>query len=332
MKKTCVVKNRIERVCIVGTVYSFLLYLLYCSEQEFKNTFFFVGDTLASLLKGKGIDYHCFNGEKKRIYRSIFKISLKFFSHFRWSFLKTAKIFGQDHIQFFSGLVKDRNYSLLEDAPSFFSSFSNSFWYKQNQKLRDGWKKNIISLLYGKTFVWRFGESNQCENIILTQENDLKFLKNKTTTLLDLEKTWQNSSEEKQKLILNLFNVDLSAPIFSAKKSIILLTQPFYVEVPNFSEEEQVELYKEIIERHDKNEVILKAHPRDKINYHKSFSDIEVFDKPIPMQFLSILGVKFEKAVTVSSSAALDFPYKIEVEKIGLSCRKKLEDYFGAQS
>jgi len=317
-----------KRVCVVETIYSFLLYLLYSTEDEIKNTYFFTSSILASLLKNKGIDYHCFKNKEKGILRILFKISLKFFSHFRWRFLKTACFFGQDHIQFFAGLVKNRKYTLIEDSPFIFSNFPNTFFYKQDKKMRKSFAYNIVRFLYGNTFACGFGQNNQSENIILTQEHDLKFLNDKQTTLLNLEKSWQNSSAEKQKLILDLFNIDLSAPIFSKNKSIIILTSPFTVDMPNFTEQEQIDLYREIVESYDKNKVVIKTHPRDKINYSNFFPDIEVFNKPIPMQLLSLLGVRFEKAVTVFSSSVLDFPYEIEIEKIGTSCNKKIEDYF----
>jgi hypothetical protein len=319
-------KITVERVCIVNTVYCLLLYFLYTSEKEIKQTYFFVGKTLSLLLKDKHFDYHCFNHKKKGILRILFKIHLNFFSHIRWRFLKTANIFGQDHIQFFSGLVKNRNYTLIEDSPLFFSSLQNNGG--THKRIKNFWK-NIIKLLYGKVFWERFGKSNQCKDIILTQESDVNFLNNKTVALINLEEIWKNSSKSKQELILSLFNLDLANPIFFCQKNIIVFTQPFYVDVPNFSEQEQIELYKEIVEQYDKNDVIIKVHPRDKINYQKHFSDIEIFDKPVPMQLLSILGVRFKKAVTIFSSSVLDFPYKIEIIKIGTSCRKKLENHFG---
>jgi len=318
----------IKRVCIVDSIYALLLYFLISTEEEIKNTFYFTGTGVPESIRKNLPNRHSFKKQPTLLRRLFLKLSLNFFSHLRWNFLKTAKIFGQDHIQFFSTLVRNRNYTLLEDAPLVFSNFTNSHIDKQNRKLRTSWSIKIVNLLYGKIFATSFGQNSQCENIILTKEEDLKYLPNKQTTLIDLQNIWQVSSKSKQELVLKLFNIDLSAPIFTTKKSIIILTQPFYVDVPNFSEQEQIDLYKEIVERYDKSEVVIKTHPRDKINYCQYFLDIEIFDKPIPMQLLSILGVRFEKAVTIFSSAVLDFPYKIKVEKIGMSCRKKIENYF----
>ena len=321
----------IKRVCIVDSIYALLLYFLISTEKEIKNTFYFTGTGVPESIRKNLPNQHSFKKQPTLLKRLFFKLNLIFFSRFRWSFLKSAKIFGQDHIPFFSTLVKNRNYTLLEDAPLVFSNFPNSLIDKQNRKLRMSWTIKIVNLLYGKIFATSFGQNSQCENIILTKEEDLKYLPNKKTMLIDLQNIWQASSKSKQELIFKIFNIDLSAPIFTTKKNIIILTQPFYVDVPNFSEQEQIKLYKEIVERYNKSEVVIKAHPRDKINYNKYFPDVEIFDKPIPMQLLSILGVRFEKAVTVFSSSVLDFPYKIEVEKIGMSCRKKIENHFGTK-
>jgi len=322
-------KTQVQRVCIVETVYCLLLYLLYSTKEEIENTCFFIGDVLQPLFSGKKFHFYAFKRRDNTFLRMIFKISLRCFSCFRWNFLKTAKIFGQDHIQFFSGLAGNRKYTLLEDSATVFSSYFNTVFYKKNKQLRESWKGNMLKLLYGKTFAWEFGQSNQCENIILTKESDLKFLGNRQTTLFDLEKFWQNASKEKQELILNLFDLDLSESFFSNPKNIIIFTQPFYVDIPGFSKQEQIDLYREVVEDYPQNEIVIKVHPRDKINYHTYFPDTEIFNKPIPMQLISLLGVRFEKAVTFSSSSVLSFPYEIEVKKIGISSNKKLEEFFG---
>lgn len=47
------------------------------------------------------------------------------------------------------------------------------------------------------------------------------------------------------------------------------------------------------------------------------------------MQLIDIMGIKFEKAVTVSSTAVLSFHYEIEIDWIGTTYNKTLFDYYG---
>jgi hypothetical protein len=47
------------------------------------------------------------------------------------------------------------------------------------------------------------------------------------------------------------------------------------------------------------------------------------------MQLLNLLGVKFAKAVAISSSSILSFPYEIEKDWIGTKIHPKLEAALG---
>ena len=321
----------VNRVCIVETVYALMLYLLYCSEEEIKNTFYFTGDTLSSLLKGKGINNCSFKAHASIFQRILFRIKLYWFSHWRWSFLKTAQIYGQDHIQWFSGLIGSRNYTLIEDGPKNFSYyFNNSAVYREAKKGRNGLGKIRLKLCYGPTYAWSHAENNQCENIILTEKTDLEYLNGKTSTLVSIDDLWEKSSETKKQLILNIFNIDSLQNFLLESCGIIILTQPFYIDVPDFSEQEQIDLFSEIINRYHKKDIIIKVHPRDKINYQKYFPDVKVLELPIPMQLLNLAGIRFQKVVTVCSSSVMSFPYKIDIEWVGVTCRKKLLDFYGS--
>lgn len=83
------------------------------------------------------------------------------------------------------------------------------------------------------------------------------------------------------------------------------------------TEEEQVEIYRKILSNYDEDDVVIKPHPRDKIDYRKYFPKVMYFDKTVAMQFLAILGIKFERVVTVSSSAALSFGIDIPIDWYG---------------
>jgi hypothetical protein len=49
----------------------------------------------------------------------------------------------------------------------------------------------------------------------------------------------------------------------------------------------------------------LKPHPRETTDYKKAFPDVIVFDKIVPFQLFSLIGLKFKTVVTVCSTAAL---------------------------
>lgn len=321
-------KNNYSRVCIVATVYTLFLYLLYSKDDEIKNTFFFFGDGIPLSVRKKFNHYFYLKRPEKIWARRFFRIFLNFFSHFRWSFLKSAKIYGQDHLWFSSGIIGKRDYVLLEDAPFIMSRYYKSVLRKNEMRNRTGMKGVLNCLLFGYIFRRRHGENNQCIEVILSQEDYSPILERKLIHIRTLDELWRDSSTSKKNEILLLFDISPEDIIFKGNKSIIVFTQPFSFD-NCINEQEQVDLYRDILKNYNKNEVLLKVHPRDNIDYRKYFPDIAIFDKPVPMQLFDLMGAKFKKAVTICSTAVLSFPYEIEIDWIGTICNKTLFAFYG---
>jgi hypothetical protein len=321
-------KNNYSRVCIVGTVYTLFFYLLNCNDDEIESTFFFFGDGIPLSVREKFNHYFYFKRSKKLWRRRLSRIFLNFFSHVRWPFLNSAKLFGQDHLWFSSGIIGKREYVLLEDAPFIMSLYFNSVVRKNEISNRSGLKGLFNYLLFGNLFQRSQGENNQCKEVILSQKDNSSILQDKIIHVKPLEELWELSSGSKKEKILSVFGISKEDIVYFKNKSVILFTQPFSVD--NYiDEQEQVNLYRDILKSYDKNEVLLKVHPRDDIDYRKYFSDIAVFNKPVPMQLFDVIGVKFNKAVTVCSTAVFSFSYDIEIDWIGTQCNKHLYEIMG---
>ena len=54
-----------------------------------------------------------------------------------------------------------------------------------------------------------------------------------------------------------------------------------------------------------------------------------VFEKPLPFQLLSIIGIKFNRAITVCSSTITSFDYKLDIEISGTTVHPKLVETYG---
>lgn len=317
-----------SRVCIVYTVYQLFFYLLYSSDKEIKDTFFFFGPGIPVSFIKKFPNSHYFVKRKTTAERRRLRLYLRLFSRIRWPFLTSAEIFGEDHLVFSPGLIGKRNYTLIEDAPLILSMYYNSQVYKRETKRNKGLKGVFEKIIYGNTFHIGRGESNQCKKILLSQYDESPNLKNKTIEVISLPILWNEASSEKIDFILSLFNITSKDLLIMEKKSIIILTQPFSIDI-KMDEAEQIELYRSIIQKYNQKEILLKAHPRDPINYKEYFPEISIINKPIPMQLIDIMGIKFTQAVTISSTAVLSFPYEIEIDWLGTSWNKTLYAYYG---
>ena len=112
---------------------------------------------------------------------------------------------------------------------------------------------------------------------------------------------------------------------FKQSKSV-LFTQPLS-EDGAIDEETKISIYKDVINS-DKS-ISIKPHPREKTDYKKLFPGNTILEHNIPIELLTLLGVKFEKSYTIFSTAVLSFPYSTEIHFLGTCVHPKLVEKFG---
>lgn len=107
-----------------------------------------------------------------------------------------------------------------------------------------------------------------------------------------------------KKLLCNIFMSEL--PHIYPKRSVLLLTQPLTVDNLVKSEREQIKYYKALVRKYSCGlDVVIKPHPRDTVDYSSDFPNAVILDKNMPVEILSISGIKpFKKTITYNSSCA----------------------------
>lgn len=84
----------------------------------------------------------------------------------------------------------------------------------------------------------------------------------------------------------------------------LIITQPFFADAIVKTREEQLEIYKDIIDKYGFNDkIIIKPHPRDDINYEKIIPKSNVIEEIFPIEILNFTNIKFNKVITVSSTS-----------------------------
>ena len=85
----------------------------------------------------------------------------------------------------------------------------------------------------------------------------------------------------------------------------MIITQPFVASEILPNEKMQIKLYKKIIKEYCNNEfVIIKNHPRDKINYQKEIKNCMLLNEVFPLEILNFFpSLKLKKVITVSSTS-----------------------------
>jgi hypothetical protein len=324
-------KKLISRVCIVGSVFGLLTYLLYSSEFEIQQTFFFFHYAIDQSIRRRFPYHHCFSKEMMRhpIYMIMF---VRILQIIRWPFLKHAKIFAQDHYLDCSYyLIGNKKYTYIPDAPYAFISLNtgltkniyDNFW--RIHKLR----RKLASLIIGGVFGYPYGSSRLCSELIVPANEMLpQYLKGKKIISIDFKNLWRISSNSKKALILFLFDINENDIKLMKSKPNIVCTQPFSTD-GTIDSNEQYQIYLKIINNYNPNSLLIKTHPRDKFDYKNKFPDIPVFDKIVSIELFEQLNITFKKVITVFSSSALSLGNDTEIDWYGSEISDSLFNAYG---
>lgn len=146
--------------------------------------------------------------------------------------------------------------------------------------------------------------------------------------IINLKELWNKKAEEEKKEILDIFGFDENLINKIKNKKNILFTQPLS-EDGFISEEEKMKLYKKIVSNYLQKDLVIKIHPREKTDYKKYFPEIEILNQSFPAELFDLLDIKFEKAITIFSTAALGFSKDSEVDFYGTRVHPKLLKLWG---
>lgn len=148
------------------------------------------------------------------------------------------------------------------------------------------------------------GSHKNIKHIYLTRENNHPLIKDKVI-VFDMKKEWNQLSQDKQKEILTIFNVNLDKINFDGKTALIL-TQPLSEDNLTTLDEE-MRIYNELLEQFKDYTILIKPHPRENKNYKELFPNVEVIDKYFPIELLNLINIKPSIVCSVVSTALLNF-------------------------
>ena len=330
------INSKVEKICNVCTMYSLFLYLLCNKESEIEKTFFIfnpagIPKSIRCNFKRSYTmpDYNSFSIICK-ILISLFGFA--YFKYIRWSKLpkwdRNTQIVGNDFSRYDPIVIGKNNYTVIEDAPNgFYQSYLGFFEQFDKKAKKWGVLYKIMKWLYGETYYQRFGNNRLCTDVILTQNENISYLRSKNIHHVNIFKEWENSSRAKRDMIIRTFSISYNDINALRTKKLVVFTQPLY---PDFiTKEEHAKIYKKIIEKYPIEDVVVKTHPRDSYYYEKDIHGLYVFRSPVPSQLLDLLEIKFDKAITLFSTAVKTIPYDISIDWYGFAGNRTLESIIG---
>lgn len=228
------------------------------------------------------------------------------------------KFYGQDNV-FIGNIFLRENFQLIEEGIINY----NYFFYGNNMS-----KLKQFMWLYIYKLKPTMGSSHEVKKIYLTGLAPIpEEIKNKVE-IINLKELWNNKTKEEKNEILDIFGFDEDIINKIKNKKNILFTQPLS-EDRFISEEEKIKLYKKIISNYPEKDLVIKKHPREKTNYKKYFPEIEILNQSFPAELFDLLDIKFETAITIFSTAALNFSKNSKIDFYGTKVHPNLLKRWG---
>lgn len=281
-----------KTICLFATNYALLQILLFYNA---KDCVFFcdnlVFDDVYLRLKKYSKCY--------RISNSLFGSIVNRFNIYKEVFFSTKeckRFLCQDHLLATNILWKKRYRSIpldvLEDGTA-------NYEYQLSDILEKSKKYNHLIL----------GIDERVNNIYLSGYEEIpEFYDKNKVKKIDIHNLWLNCSPKKQEVILKVFGMDIINFDLYKGCNFCLITQCFsgagYI-----TESKQIEIYSNILKHYHQEQVIIKPHPNDYINYKMVFPRAKIFSKDVPFElFYYIFGHKIDKYITISSTSAYIIP------------------------
>lgn len=187
-------------------------------------------------------------------------------------------------------------YNLLEDGTDCFKSKHKEILIKKQIGIKDYIKKQLNIYGVEESPMISSIEVNDKEDIFINHYNIIEEPKS--------EMFFSLNTQEKEK-ILKIFIRDFDKIIVPVGSTLIL-TQPLYEDGLLKTEEEKVNLYKNIIRKYTSGEkIVIKTHPRETTDYFKYFNkekNIIIIEERFPIEILNFLDIKFKKVISVFST------------------------------
>ncbi len=292
--------RKFDTVCCADSAYGLFLYFL-ITGKCIDNTYFFFSKKVPKIYR----EHLQENGRLIKLPKTKIKLAhylaqLYYFILIPFSYwrrkLYGLPVYGFDCMEWTNPILSlSHEFYLIEDGfgnyimPSLNKERFNASW----------WRKFLVS----KTNIFHvpFGISDAVTKIYLTGIMPIPKEIDHKTCVVSVEKLWNHISEDKKLFLLNFFIGERDFTVQRDRK-ILLLTQCFS-EDKIMSEEQKIDIYSRVIRLYGENNIVLKTHPRESTDYKEIFPSLSIIDYPVPFQLLNLLGLSFEIAISVNSTA-----------------------------
>lgn len=305
-------------ICLVNTVYSLFLYFLingYNENDIFIFTFLMPKDISKNLKNIQTPRVAFIDGAKMAHLNSINGIIQNIVGYLRYfygylklriilfakTFNKEVSVYGHAQTPFSYMFYENKNSNIIEDGIM-------NYYYPiiETHQINPIIDKILhICGIYFLSANEALGSHKNIKNVYLTQNFNHPLIKDKIK-IINIKESWENIPKDQQQNILNIFNINSKVETYNNKKTTLILTEPLSDE-NLMTLNEELNIYKELMNKFKDYKIIIKPHPRDKKNYKEIFKNVEILDKNFPIELLNLIGFKPTIVSSIVSTALLNF-------------------------
>lgn len=196
------------------------------------------------------------------------------------------------------------HYHLLEDGLNFFTYFHK--YYNLPAQTYKGWKvwvKNRLNILHRP-----YGSSQYATDIEVNDLENLEINKEKVFVVPRKQLFTKLSVEHKKQLYEIFCQCPVTHNAKAGKKTVLLCTQPLYLDGQLQSLEVQRNVYADIVREYDSKgyQITIKPHPRDAADYSALCNEFAcwVLDRYFPSEILNFNpDISYDLALAVTTTA-----------------------------
>lgn len=205
-------------------------------------------------------------------------------------------------------------YNLIEDGLDYFRVFDK--FINIDLSLR----RRILSFL--NLNIFHYGQSRYCKSIEVNSIKDIRIPLKKVIEVPRKQLISSLTNEEKKR-IYDIFMGDKEVTTNNEENNkILILTEPLFKDCRVSSEEEQLRVYRDLIDTYnsEKYTVYIKPHPRDMLDYSKLNREHIIIDRDFPVEILNFNeNIKFNKAVAITSASIDGIKFVDNKIKVGFN-------------
>lgn len=310
-----------KKLYIVSTYYHALIscvkQLLNCGNSDIICTSYIPdGMTLSEKIDKSGIFDKTYYIGKINEYIPVNKLDYILFYHkkniktiekqFQIDFNKYNEINIFHDNTWFAHYLKDKKikYRLIEDALDSFKHISESNFAFM---LNNGGIKSVIKKFFGIGYVF-CGYDDCTVEVEVNDKSDIEIARFAGNKLVEVprEAMFNSLTPEDADVLKSIFLKDM--PEIIPSETVLLLTQPFFKDRVLNSEEDQIDLYKQLVAENmsdmSEKRLIIKPHPRDNTDYARFFPEAIILNKNMPVEILGFLKKEeFLKILSIDSTS-----------------------------